>query len=291
MKIITRDKVVYVMDKKNPPVETANSGERVVFQTCDCFNNAIRKNTDMVSGVDFSRVNPATGPLYINGAEPGDTLMIRVLSISLDVQGAAVAAPGLGRLGAMVEREETVICPIEGEYARYLDYRIPLRKMIGVVGTAPAGEAVVTATPGAHGGNLDTTAITEGVSLYLPVNVPGALLAIGDLHASMGDGEIMGAALEISGEVEVEVSLLKNCDYPLPLLETEDRWITIASAATAEEASDRAIRNMVDLLRQKTGLSFNQAGMLLSLAGDLRVSQIVNPRITMRLELSKRYFA
>ena len=279
------------MDKANPPVETANSGERVIFQTCDCFNGAIRKDTDMVSDVDFSRVNPATGPLYINGAEPGDTLMIRVMRISLDAQGAAVAAPGLGRLGAEVEREETVICPIEGDYARYLDYKIPLRKMIGVIGTAPAGEAVVTATPDAHGGNMDTTAITEGVSLYLPVNVPGALLAIGDLHASMGDGEIMGAALEISGEVEVEVNLLKNCDYPLPLLETGDRWITIASAPTAEEASDRAIRNMVGLLTQKTELSFNQAGMLLSLAGDLRVSQIVNPQVTMRLELSKRYFS
>ncbi|WP_438467719.1 acetamidase/formamidase family protein [Streptococcus pluranimalium] len=95
--------------------------------------------------------------------------------------------------------------------------------MIGVIGTAPAGEPVNTGTPHDHGGNMDTTAIIEGSILYLPVNTEGALLAIGDVHATMGDGEIMGSGLEIPAVIEVTVEVLKNCDYPLPMVETKDK--------------------------------------------------------------------
>ena len=113
---------------------------------------------------------------------------------------------------------------------------------------------------------------------------------MGDMHAAMGDGEIMGAGLEIQGEVEVEIEVIKNCDYPLPLIETETSWITVGSAENMEEASDIAIRHMVDLLQKKTTFTFNEAGMLLSLAGNLKASQVVNPNSTMRMELDKKYF-
>ena len=131
--------------------------------------------------------------------------------------------------------------------------------------------------------------IKEGVSLYLPVNVEGALLALGDLHAAMGDGEIMGSGMEIAGEVEVRVEVLKDFDYKLPLIETEEKWITLGSRKTMEEASDLAINNMVDLIMKKSNLTMNQAGMLLSIAGDLKVCQIVDPNMTMRMEIKKEY--
>ena len=159
--------------------------------------------------------------------------------------------------------------------------------MIGVIGTAPAGVGVNTGTPHDHGGNMDTTRIAEGATIYLPVNVKGALLAMGDLHATMGDGEIMGAGLEIPGEVDVTVEVIKNFNLPLPFIETDDLWVTVGSRQTMEDASTLAIENMVKVIQNKTNLTFNQAGMMLSIAGDLKTSQIVNPNKTMRMELSK----
>lgn len=286
---ISKDNSIFVMDKNNEPVLRAKSGDQVTFETCDCFSDVIKTNDDLVSGIDFSRINPATGPLYIEGAEVGDVLKVKIKEIKLDSQGAIVTSPGLGRISDQIEFEETVICEIKGDYANYKGLQIPLNKMIGVIGTAPAGEGISTGTPYDHGGNLDCKMIKEGVSLYLPVNVEGGLLAMGDLHAAMGDGEVMGAGLEIAGEVTVEVEVLKDFDFKLPLIETEDKWMTLGSRKTMEESSDLAINNMVDLIVKKTDFNVHQAGMLLSIAGDLRVCQIVDPNMTMRMEIKKEY--
>ncbi|NLN98642.1 MAG: acetamidase/formamidase family protein [Eubacteriaceae bacterium] len=287
---ITRDHVIYTMDKNNDPVATAKSGDSLIFETCDCFHDTVLTQEDLVSQINFDRVNPATGPVYVEGAEVGDALKVKISRITLAEQGAIVTAPGLGRLANEIKQEETVICKVDEDYVYYQDLKIPLNKMIGVIGTAPAGDGIATGIPDAHGGNMDTPMIREGAALYLPVHVEGALLAMGDLHAAMGDGEIMGAGLEIQGEVEVEIEVIKNCDYPLPLIETETSWITVGSAENMEEASDIAIRHMVDLLQKKTTFTFNEAGMLLSLAGNLKASQVVNPNRTMRMELDKKYF-
>lgn len=287
--IITSDKTIFSMDKNNEPVLKAKSGDKVIFQTCDCFSDVIKTEEDLVSGIDFERVNPATGPLYVEDAAPGDVLKVDIIKIEISNQGAVVTSPGLGRLSEKIEKEETVIGKIEGDFVDYKGIKIPLNKMIGVIGTAPAGEGISTGTPYDHGGNLDCKMIKEGVSLYLPVNVKGALLSLGDLHAAMGDGEIMGSGMEIAGEVEVRVEVLKDFDYKLPIIETEEKWITLGSRKTMEEASDLAINNMVDLIMKKTDLTMNQAGMLLSIAGDLKVCQIVDPNMTMRMELNKKF--
>lgn len=285
---ISKDKVVFSLDKTNEPVLTVDSGSRVIFETMDCFSDTVKTNEDVVSEIDFSKVNPATGPLYINDAKVGDTLKVTVHSIQLNDKGAVLTSPGLGQLADQIEKEETVICDIHDDYVDYKGLHIPLNKMIGVIGTAPAGEGVNTGTPGDHGGNMDTTRITEDATLYLPVNVEGALLAMGDLHASMGDGEIMGSGLEVAGEVDVTVEVVKDFDLPLPLVETEDLWVTIASRETMEDASKLAINNMVKVIQAKSDFTFNQAGMLLSIAGNLHTCQIVNPNATMRMELSKK---
>ena len=286
---ISKEDTIYVMDKANKAVAKAKSGDRVVFETCDCFHDSIKTEEDTISGINFDHVNPATGPLYIEGAEVGDVLKVDILRIDIAKQGVEVAAPGMGRIPDRITKEETVICEIKDGYANFKGLQIPLNKMIGVIGTAPEGEGIPTGAPHDHGGNLDCTMIKEGVSLYLPVNVKGGLLAMGDLHGAMGDGEIMGAGLEVAGEVEVLVTVLKDFNYELPLIETQDKWITLGSRKTLEEASDLAINNMVDLILDKTDLSVNHAGMLLSMAGNLRVCQIVDPNMTMRMELEKKY--
>lgn len=287
MKRLTSDKVIFEMNQENEPVLSVDSGETVIFETMDCFSGEVCSAEDTVSNIDFAKVNPATGPLFVNGAEVGDTLKVTINHIKIADQGVILTAPGLGLLADGIEQEETIIVEVTDEAAKYQGLDIPLRKMIGVIGTAPAGEPVNTGTPHDHGGNLDTISIGEGAIIYLPVNVEGALLAMGDMHAAMGDGEIMGAGLEVAGEVEVEVEVLKDAQFPLPFVETEEFYITLGSRETMEEASQLALNNMVEFLQTKTDLTFNQAGMFLSMAGDLKVSQAVNPNKTMRVEVKK----
>lgn len=287
MERISREHVIYEMSKENEPVLTVESGATVVFETQDCFSGEVQSENDTVSDIDFSTVNPATGPLYVEGAKAGDTLKVTLNRMEIDNKGSVLTAPGLGMLADGIEKEETAMSEVTEEGTLYKGFNIPLTKMVGVIGTAPAGEGVNTGTPHDHGGNLDTTLLTEGATLYLPVNVDGALLAMGDMHSSMGDGEIMGSGLEVAGEIEVTVEVLKDSDLPLPFVETDELYATLASRETMEEASKVAINNMVDVLRSKTDLTFNQAGMFLSLAGDLKVSQVVNPNKTMRVEVKK----
>lgn len=284
---ISNQHVIFSMDKNNKPVAKVPSGSTVVFETLDCFSNTIKTENDLVSGIDFNKVNPATGPLYIESAQPGDVLKVTINKIDLAAQGVVVTAPGLGQLAENIQYEETIICAVDDQFVEYKGIKIPLNKMIGVIGTAPKGEGINTGTPDTHGGNMDTTHITQGNIVYLPVNVEGALLAIGDVHAVMGDGEIMGSGLEIAAEVEVQVEVIKNCHYPLPLIETPELWITIGSKQTMEEATKLALNHMVQLIQLKTPLTTNQAGMLLSLSGRLISSQVVNPNVTLRVELRK----
>ena len=213
---ISKEHAIYAMSKENKAVLRCQSGDTVVFETCDCFHDTVRHEADVVSSVDFDRVNPATGPLYIEGADVDDLLKVDILSITVDTQGAVVAAPGLGRLADLIEKEQTAIGKISGDKVVILGRELPVNKMIGVIGTAPDGEAISTGTPHDHGGNMDCAEVREGVSLYLPVCVEGALLAMGDLHACMGDGEVMGCGLEVAGEVTVRVEVVKeNTPYAL----------------------------------------------------------------------------
>lgn len=287
MKRVSREHVIFEMNKDNEPVLTAVSGETVVFETQDCFSGEVQSEADTVSDIDFTTVNPATGPLYVSGAEVGDTLKVTINRIAVDNKGAVLTAPGLGLLSDGIGTEETAIAEVTDTATLYKGYEIPLRKMVGVIGTAPAGEGINTGTPDDHGGNLDTILLGEGATLYLPVNVEGALLAMGDLHSSMGDGEIMGSGLEVAGEIEVLVEVVKDSDLPLPFIETDELYVTLGSRETMEDASKVALHNMVEFLTAKTDMTFNHAGMFLSLAGDLKVSQAVNPNKTMRVEVRK----
>lgn len=287
MKRITSDHVIFAMSKDNEPVLSVDSDTTVIFETQDCFSGEVQTEADTVSGIDFSKVNPATGPLFVNGAEVGDTLKVTINRITLDEQGAVLTAPGLGLLADGIEAEETAIAKVTEDATIYKGLTVPLRKMVGVIGTAPAGEPVNTGTPHDHGGNMDSILHGEGATLYLPVNVEGALLAMGDMHSSMGDGEIMGSGLEVAGEIEVHVEVLKDANLPLPFVETDEVYATIGSRETMEDASKLAISNMVEFLKAHKDMTFNQAGMFLSLAGDLRVCQAVNPNKTMRVEVRK----
>ena len=282
------DTRIHKMDRGNAPAAFAKSGDTVRFETLDCFGGQITSEDQRLGGLDWSCINPATGPLFIEGAMPGDVLKVEILSIELDDHGVMVDGPGEGVMGGLLKDEATKILPVENGIARFSDrLAFPLCPMIGVIGTAPAGTGVDTGTPGTHGGNMDCTRIGAGATLYLPVNVEGALLAMGDLHAVMGDGEVGVCGVEIAGMVTVRVTVLKNCALPTPFLINDDTAMTIYSAETVDEASIGATLSMHTFLMQELGMSDHEAGMLLSIAGNLCICQIVDPEKTCRMELPR----
>lgn len=287
MKRISSDSVIFEMNANHPAVDRIAAGDTVIFETLDCFSNTVESEDDTIGTIDFSKVNPATGPVFVEGAQPGDTLKVTIDKIEINDTGVAVTAPGVGPLAEQIKKERTVIGQVHEDSVEYLGLTLPKRVMIGVIGTAPGGEPVNTGTPDTHGGNMDTILVKEGVTLYLPVEVEGAMLAMGDMHAAMGDGEIAGSGLEVAGEITVTVEVEKECHLPLPFIETEDLYVAIGSAPTLDEAATVALKQMTDFIVDRTDLDLSEAAILLSLAGDLKVSQAVNPNKTMRVELPK----
>jgi amidase len=286
MERIRKDQSVLTMSPAHKPVKSVASGSTVLFETLDCFSNQIQREDQPFSSVGWEQINPATGPLFVEGAEPGDILKVEILDIKIDRKGVMTTTPKLGVLRDYVTGETTKIIPIEEGKAIFNDkIQIPIKPMIGVIGTAPGGEEIPTGTPGEHGGNMDCKQIIKGSVLYLPVNVPGALLSMGDLHAVMADGEIVICGLEIPGEVTVKVEVLKEEVLPLPMLVSEGKLITIASAETLDDAAKQATINMHQFIVGELGIEVDEAGMLLSLVGDLRICQVVDPLMTARMEL------
>ena len=288
MLTIHTDTKVHVMDKHNVPAAFAKDGDMVVFETLDCFGGQLTSEDQKMGGLDWSNINPATGPLYVEGAKAGDVLKVEILTIELDDHGVMIHSEGERVTGREVTGEAAKILPIENGCARFNDkLSFPLQPMIGVIGTAPAGEGIPTGTPGAHGGNMDCTRIGAGTTLYLPVNVDGALLAMGDMHAVMGDGEVGVCGVEIAGKITVRVSVIKDYALPTPFLLMDEVAMSICSAKTADEAADRATLAMHRFLVKELGMDGHDAGMLLSIAGNLRVCQVVDPEKTFRMEIPR----
>ncbi len=287
MLTIKRDNVVYAMSANNAPAAKAQSGDTIVFETLDCFSGQITCAEDRLGGLDWSRINPATGPLYVEGAEPGDTLKVEILRIDLAPHATTVEMPDSGVTGLEAKEENVKILPVaEGKVVFNEAITLEECAMIGVIGTAPAEGAIPTGTPDAHGGNMDCKRIGAGATLYLPVNVPGALLAMGDLHAVMGDGEVCVCGAEIAGEITVRVSVVKGQPLPLPFLVTEKAAMAIYSAEGLDAAAQGATLRMRRFLIDQVHMADHEAGMLLSLAGDLRICQAVDPNKTCRMEVA-----
>lgn len=287
---ISAENHVFSMSAQNKAAASCEPGEKVIFETLDCFSDQIQSEEVLFENTDWEAINPATGPLKIKGAEIGDTLKVKIEKIELNEQGVMVTAPEMGFLEEFVTRSETKIIPIENNKALFNDkIKIELNPMIGVIGTSPAAneEAVACGIPAAHGGNMDTKVIEEGTVLYLPVNLPGAMLALGDLHAAMGDGEVSVSGIEIAGEVTVKVDLIKNKDLSDPILENENTFYTIASGVDLDAAAKKAANNMFRFLQERLPLSNNEIIMLMSAGCNLEISQVVNPQKTARMRVDK----
>jgi len=290
MQKVSRDTVVYSMSAENKPVLHADPGTQVLFETWDALHGQISNADNGFDGLDWERVNPASGPVYINGAQVGDVLSVRIDKIEVEQTGVVVCGKGMGVMGGVLQDSATKILPIENDMAIFSDeIQIPLNKMVGVIGVAPEGDAIPCGAPDLHGGNMDCKEIKEGATLLLPVNVPGALLALGDLHAVMADGEIGVTGLEVSGSVTVTVDVIKNKTLPLPMIINENHVMTLASDADLDTAVEMAVANMVEYLTKEQGFAAEDAVMLTSLVGDVKICQVVDPKKTIRVEFPKKH--
>ncbi|BES64251.1 acetamidase/formamidase family protein [Gottschalkiaceae bacterium SANA] len=273
---------LFDFSKDNTPVATAKSGDTVAFDTLDCYGNAAPGCT---LPLPKEGGNPATGPLFIEDAMPGDSLQVEILDIEVAKEGLMRSGPNKGVLGDRFTQEFVKRIPIENGLALFDEkLHLPIDPMIGVIGTAPANESIPAVTPDTHGGNMDCKEIKKGTTLFLPVFVEGGLLAMGDLHAVMGDGEVVICGLEVPGRVTVRVTVRKDHTITQPMLQAETQWMNIVSAPTLDEAAQLATDHMHEFLMNHTELTAENAGMLLSLAGNLRICQIVDPNMTVRME-------
>jgi amidase len=287
---LKRHSVIYSMSRANTPALRVRSGETVTVETYDCFHDQLLDPQAVFGDIDFSKLNPATGPVYVEEAAPGTLLKIDILDIRLNEWGCTEIDREYGTLADLVERPVVRRIPVRQGKAHFSEHlQLDLRPMIGVIGVAPEDGEVATDCPASHGGNMDCTLIAPGATLYLPVFVPGALLALGDLHACMGDGEIGGCGLEIAGQARLRLSVLPQRAQNFPIVVNAAELAVIASAVTVENAWALAVRQMHTLLRNETRLSSDEVIMLLSLCGDLAVCQTVNPRKTVRMSIPLRY--
>ena len=284
---IPGDRHVYGFSDTMRPVAHAALGERLVFEAQDALGGQVKTADDVLAELDFSRINPATGPVYVDGAEPGDTLVVRVVSIEPADSGAIVTGPGMGVLGDETERHATRILPVEGDAVVFDDLRLPARPMIGVIGVAPSEGNHPTGTAHRHGGNMDTKEIVEGCTVHFPVAQPGSLLALGDVHAVMGDGEVCVSACEVDARVTVEIDVIKGRQAEWPIVEIDDAILILVSLPTIDEALEEATRQAVKLLRAARGSSHEDAYMLASLAVDIGISQLVDPNKTAKARIPK----
>lgn len=283
MKTLPAQDVVYAFSNTHDPSLRIAAGDTVKIDTFDCFKNQLQSSDQEVAAIDWDQVNPATGPIFIEGAEIGDVLKVEIKDLEIGEQGVMVTGPNLGVMGHRMEKMESKIIPIQNGKAVFNErLQLPLNPMIGVIGVAPEGEPVSCGTPGAHGGNMDTKLITKGATLYFPVAAEGALFALGDFHAAMGDGEISVSGIEVPGSATVQFDVIKGNRLKHPLLENEEGLAFLVSAMTLDEAVSTAVEEMIDLLLPQSDLSVSEMTMLMSAAGETQISQVVDPLVTAR---------
>jgi amidase len=275
---IGRDEIIWAFGPELEPVLEVDPGETVTFETNDCFTGQITSEDDLVTKIDFERVNSATGPVALKGAEPGDSLVAEIVDVRPVEVGFACLIPGFGQLIDHVESPVTRLFRVEDGWIEMNErVRFPAKPMVGVVGVATDGEVLSNGLAGRHGGNLDDHLHGKGARIYFPVRQPGGLFAVGDMHASMGDGEICFTGVEIAGEVDIRFDLLQGKQGTWPVTELADRWVPHATADRYDDALRLCSEEAARLLVDEWEFTMEDAFLFLSVACDAGVAQACKP--------------
>jgi acetamidase/formamidase len=300
----TADTVKYVFGVA-APVAHLKSGNILEANSLDCFGNAIKKPGDALALAKGD--NPLTGPFFIDGAEPGDTLVVHILDLQVDGnQGIGAFAPGFGALN-QTNYTPMLHAPLPEKIWFYpIDHasntatfqaldsnyqvKIPLHPFLGCIGVAPAGgEARSSIVPAEFGGNMDAPEASAGNTLYLAVNVSGALFYFGDGHAAMGDGEIAGTAIEVPMKARLQFDLVKGKHTNWPRFENDREIMAAGAYRPLDDALRIAYTELVGWIHADYGLSELDTYQLLSQVGKVHVTEMVDPNYVVIASIEKKY--
>jgi acetamidase/formamidase len=276
-----------VWDSSIEPVLRVAPGDTVEIEVANSSGGQLGPDSTAADllGLDFSRVNPVTGPIAVDTAEPGDSVVIEVLDIAVADWGWTANIPGFGLLAAQFPDPRLRFSTVAGGIVEFGDgIRLPALPMVGTIGLAPAGGKVLPMVPPhRQGGNMDIRQVTAGSRLRLPVAAAGGLLSLGDTHAAMGDGEVCGTGIEIGSVVTVRVEVAKGQPVPTAVLETDGRAARTGPALVATgigpdlwQAARDATSSLIDQLVRRTGLAPVDAYLLASVTADMHVAEIVD---------------
>lgn len=277
----------------NPPVIRIAPGETVEFNPPDSSGGQINEQSTLadIAKLDFAKVNPVAGPVHIDGAEPGDAVKVTLLSFAPSGWGWTANIPGFGLLADQFKDPALHIWKYDASTLAPAMYgpggRVPLKPFCGTIGLAPAepGEHSIV-PPRRMGGNMDIRDLSAGTELYLPVEVKGALFSVGDTHATQGDGEVCGTAIESPCAITARFDLIKGANLAFPRFTTrgpvarhfdaKGYEVTTGIGPDLFEAARQAVMGMIDLLTKRHKMSAVEAYMLCSTCADLRISEIVD---------------
>lgn len=295
---LTSDQTHNKFSSAIPPILTVPSGTVIEAHTKDASDNqfSLESTVEDVATLDFEPIHPLTGPVYVEEAEPGDILAVTLHKIEMGDWGWQAIVPGFGFLADEFP-EPALKTYTLGKDATTLEFadgiRIPLRPFPGVMGVAPpTSEMLSTIPPRANGGNMDDPNLVEGTTVYFPVFVEGALFSIGDAHAVQGLGEVCGTAVEAPMRFVYELNLIKGeRTIKEPQYETDEYYAVTGYGEDIDEAARKATQYMVDYLVEVRGMTRQDAYMLASLAGDLKIAEVVDmPHYLVTMHISKEVF-
>ncbi len=294
---LTSDQTHNKFSRTIEPILTINSGDVVEISTEEATDGQLSINSDTsdLMNLSFDPIHPLTGPIYINEAKPGDVIAVTLHKIEIGDWGWTAILPGFGFLADEYTEPYLRTWKLTGKNTLKFanNIAIPLKPFAGVLGVAPNTDSLLsTIPPRANGGNMDDPKMVEGTIVYLPVFVDGALFSMGDAHAAQGLGEVCGTAIEAPMKFLVEINLIKGSSIQEPQYENEDVYAVTAFATTIDEAAKKATRYMIEHLTKNYGLSRNDAYMLCSLAGDLKIAEVVDvPHMLVTMSIDKNVIA
>lgn len=262
----------YNFSKDNVPILKCKNGDTIKFYTNDCYTGQITSEDTIHDDLDTSSCNPATGPLYVENALAGDVLKVTIIDIEVASKGVVVNYVSCGT-ELKDNKPKTRIFEIKNNKICLNEIDIEIKPMIGVIGTAPKDGKIPTGHVFHNGGNMDSRLNKKGAIIYLPVEVEGAYLGVGDLHAVMGDGEMVGTGLEVAGAVTLKVEVLKNKNINWPITEVEDYYFINVCGKTCDEAIANGYKELHRLLVDNYKMDSADAAMYISLQARLEANQ------------------
>ena len=294
----------YTIGPYSKPVMTVDSGDTIVIETLDAFGGKIRDEKTKPSQVlEFPNVNPLNGPIFVKGAEKGDSLAVHIKAISHrgpQPRGTSCLIPFFGGLTG-TKKSPTLQEPLpeivykveitEHDIIWRGRIRFPYDPFVGTIGTSPEIDSINSLTPESHGGNMDLPNVRPGNTIYLPVNTDGALLFVGDCHATQGDGELCGVAIEFPTVTTLDLDLVKGWSIEWPRIESEEYIMSVGSGRPMEDAVKIAFRDLISWMEEGYGFDRYDAYFILTQTARVRIGNMVDPNYSIGASISKQYLA